>query len=182
MPDELQWLKTLLPTISELSIFGGSITFSIIPSISDTSLPNGDMSAQNVRFLLALAWLFFLLSLGFSTVGLAVIEFQATALHVGFGGDINGNVRDVKNARWYDTIYWIFCRFYYSLLVQILILLAFLSLAMVVVAYVEPVGWIALAVTALALVLAVGVWFLHVCVWGRRGKAAATDTSTNSAT
>ncbi|KAF3054024.1 hypothetical protein E8E11_008790 [Didymella keratinophila] len=96
-PPGLKWLKTLLPMISTLSIFGGSITFSVIPSINDEP-PNQHMSARDVRLYLSLAWIFFLFALGMSTIGQAVIEFQDKALHVAMGGNVDGDADLIKRA------------------------------------------------------------------------------------
>lgn len=164
-PPGLKWLKTLLPMISTLSIFGGSITFSVIPSINDEP-PNQHMSARDVRLYLSLAWIFFLFALGMSTIGQAVIEFQDKALHVAMGGNVDGDADLIKRGKFYKQVCWMFCGFPFSLVIQVLVLVAFSFLALVVAAYTETVGWVAMGFTASALVLAAVVWFLEVFCGG----------------
>jgi hypothetical protein len=153
----LIWLEKLQPSIIALSTFGGSITFSIIPSISDNP-PNQRFSAQNVRTSLAVVWLFFVLALGVAAAGEAILAFQRPVVNSGFLGE-----EPPAGNRWASLVILWFCKFPLSLLLQVLVLLAFLFSALVVVAYVGPVGWVAVACTAVFIVIAVVIWVVHDC-------------------
>jgi hypothetical protein len=163
VPPGLLWLEDFVPLIITLSTFGGSITFSIIPSIGDTQPPNQSLSAQDVRAYLALAWLFFTLALGFSAAAQPLLKFQRPAIYAGFGETTAGDPQNPSQDRWYNWVRWIFCSPFLSLILQTMILLAFFFVALVVVAYVEVVGWVAVAFIGVAFVGAVYVWLVQVC-------------------
>src|SRR5690348_13775172 len=64
VPLGLTRLEGFLPIFITLCSFGGSITFTVIPTIDDgTPIPHR-FSATEVRTFLSLAWLFFVLALG----------------------------------------------------------------------------------------------------------------------
>lgn len=154
----LVWIEKLLPSIIVLSTFGGSITFSVIPSIDDAQPPNQDFTPQNVRTSLALAWLFFFLALATASAGKAILAFQRPSINAGFA-----RKPPQEDNRWTGLVTWMFCRFPLSVFLQVLVLLAFLFSALVVVAYVEVVGWIAVAFTVFFIALAIAVWIMHDC-------------------
>jgi hypothetical protein len=67
-----RWLKILFRPIQALSIFGGSITFTLI--ISSNAPPTKRFTDQTVRDLLSMAWLFFTLALAISTAAELIIQ------------------------------------------------------------------------------------------------------------
>ncbi|TID25886.1 hypothetical protein E2P81_ATG03675 [Venturia nashicola] len=60
-PPALTWIESLFPAVIALASFGGSITFSVIPTQLESS-HNKRISNQEIRNFLALAWLFFALA------------------------------------------------------------------------------------------------------------------------
>jgi len=165
-PDGLSWIENLLPSVLALAILGGSITFSIIPSVDDKNPPNQRWSPQDVRTYLSLAWLFFTLALGVSTVAQVVLAFHRPAIRLGFWNPENdgpepNNASQIRNEYWYKAVKTMFCCFPLSLALQLLVLLAFFFLALVIVAYAEAVGWVAVALTGISIFGAVTVWLIQ---------------------
>ncbi|KAF5230104.1 hypothetical protein FANTH_13986 [Fusarium anthophilum] len=65
-PPILTWLDILLPIIQALTIFGGSITFTLI--IGANARPTRRFTDQMVRDLLSVAWLLSALALAMATI------------------------------------------------------------------------------------------------------------------
>ncbi|OAL54617.1 hypothetical protein IQ07DRAFT_583869 [Pyrenochaeta sp. DS3sAY3a] len=165
-PVGLSWLDNLLPSIVALSVFGGSITFSIIPSIDDEKKPaNQTVSSHQVRKYLSLAWLFFTLALVLSTAAQYVLAFNRPVVRVGFWRIEDGDcpVLSEQEKKWCTPVNFMFCFVPMSLILQILVQLAFFFLALVVVAYVEVVGWVAVGFIGVSIGGTILVWIIQVC-------------------
>lgn len=160
-PPGLTWIEGFLPSVIVLSSFGGSITFTVIPSQNQS--PDSRFNPQNVRNYLALAWLFFVLALATASTAQMVLTFHRPTVKAGFE---NGSYREWKKGvtgpnRWDPAVVRMFCWFPLSLLLQMLVLLAFLFLSFVVFAYAPAVGSVALGFTGLSTIGAVLIWVLH---------------------
>jgi hypothetical protein len=160
-PPGLTWLEGFLPSVIVLSSFGGSITFTVIPSQNQS--PDSRFNPQNVRNYLALAWLFFVLALGAASTAQMVLTFHRPTVKAGFEKrPYRKWKKDVKDpGRWDFAVVRMFCWFPLSLLLQMLVLLAFLFLSFVVFAYAPAVGSVALGFTGLSTIGVVVLWALH---------------------
>jgi hypothetical protein len=121
------------------------------------------MSSQNVRTYLSLAWVFFTIALGSSTIAQAVLALKRPTVRHIFWSSADGPcpTLSTQEEEWYNLI-WIMFHLI-SLFLQILVLLAFFFLALVVVAYVELVGWAAVGFTVLIIIGTIVVWIIHTC-------------------
>jgi hypothetical protein len=150
-PKALLWIESLFPATIALATFGGSITFSVIPTQLETS-HNSRIDIEEVRNFLALAWLFFALALATASAGQLILAFHRDAVKVRFEKGTAGSACLQKLAVGF------LCWFPVSLLLQVLILLAFLFLALVISAYAPAVGWVAVGFTSLAIPVAMLFW------------------------
>jgi hypothetical protein len=127
-----------LSFIIGISIFGASI-FTVI--ISEIANP-GDLSEaprftrETVRTFLGISWLLFVLALGVVALSMSLLAYQQEHKNTG----INGPWR----YRWERL------GLLASALIQLLVIAAFLFLSLVLVAYTEVVGWVAVAFTSIA--------------------------------
>lgn len=127
-----------LSFVLSLSIFGAS-TFAII--VSEIANPNElslnpRFTRETVRTLLGIAWLFFVLALGIVAASMSLLAYQREHSIVGFEG--------LWRQRWERL------GLVASSLIQVLVITAFLFLSLVLVAYTEAVGWVAVALTSTA--------------------------------
>jgi hypothetical protein len=96
-PPVTVWLNILFRPIQALSIFGGSITFTLI--VSSNAPPTKRFTDQTVRDLLSMAWLFFALALAISKIAELINQafnekmqkFMAAFLPLCLGGCIFGS-------------------------------------------------------------------------------------------
>ncbi|QDS73239.1 hypothetical protein FKW77_004013 [Venturia effusa] len=153
-PAELIWIESFFPAVIVLASFGGSITFSVIPSQLENS-HNTRIGNQEVRNFLALAWLFFALALGTASTGQLVLTFHRENIEKRFQG------QGISTERWARQAVWLICSFPISLVLQLLVLAAFLFLALVIAAYSPAVGWTAVGFASAGIVGAVPVWFFQ---------------------
>jgi hypothetical protein len=156
-PEELLWIESLFPATLALASFGGSITFSVIPSQLEPS-HNSRIGEQKVRNFLALAWLFFALALATASAGQLVLSFHRDVVKDSFDKKSTGTLKRMQK-----LAVWFLCWFPVSLLLQVLILLAFLFLSLVIAAYAPAVGWVAVGFTSFAVPVAVFLWCLQNC-------------------
>ena len=153
-PAEVQWLDSFLPSIIAVATFGGSITFSLVPA--EPRAPS-TFDKGKVTTFLALAWLFFLLALGYAISLALVLGFQRKV--------ITDTLKGVGNPSGFSekwAVIWVVVM-PVSLFLQIFILLAFFFLALVVLAYSKTVGIIAAVITGFFALAALVVWVVHNC-------------------
>jgi hypothetical protein len=155
-PKALLWIESLFPAVIALASFGGSITFSVIPSSLENS-QNHRIDKQEVRNFLALAWLFFALALGIASTGQLALTFHRDIVKMEFNKERTLAITEHGQRLALFLLY----SFPISLLLQVLILLAFLFLALVIAAYAPAVGWTAVGFTSSATLLAIAVWFFQ---------------------
>jgi uncharacterized low-complexity protein len=167
-PPGFSWIESFLPAVIALSTFGGSITFSVIPSIASTDEPPYVFGVVAVRYFLSLAWLFFALALGISSAGQLVLTFHRDVVKEGFKAEkwsvwdrMYGDRPERDKKPWQRPAVCIFVRLPMSLVLQVLVLLAFLFLALVVVAYAKIVGWVAVAFTGIFMIGAFVMWYFQ---------------------
>ena len=146
-PAGLIWLDGFLPIFITICSFGGSITFTVIPTVANgTPIPHR-FDAAEVRTFLSLAWLFFVLALVFAMAGSLKVTYRRKSFE--------------KIAEKPHTT----AEFSQKLLVslfglylQIFTGLAFIFLSLVVVAYTPVVGWIAFAFASIFLLYSIVIW------------------------
>ncbi|KAH7232428.1 hypothetical protein B0J15DRAFT_367069, partial [Fusarium solani] len=140
------WYEFLRHTIT-VSIFGGSITLTVVvQQIQDPAELNQDsrFHHETVRILLTVAWLLFVSALALALVSSLLLPFDHEAVTGAFrGGTISTRV----------ILFHIL-----SFLLCAVLLGAFIVLSLCVVAYVEIVGWIGFAVTLVTAVIALFFW------------------------
>jgi Na+/proline symporter len=135
-PEIIKSFEGFLSFILTLSIFGAS-TFSII--VSEIANPNAispdpRFTRETVRTLLGIAWLLFVLALGIVAVSMSLLAFQREHPTTGV------------ESPWRQT--WERLGLVASALIQVSVIAAFLLLSLVLVAYTEAVGWVAVALTS----------------------------------
>jgi hypothetical protein len=150
IPVGLTWLEGFVPTFITLCTFGGSITFTVIPTIEDGKPIPHYFSSTEVRTFLSLAWLFFVFALGLAGGAAVVLTFRHEAIK-------NALREEDKAAPWALLTVSAF-----GLLLQIFTILAFLFLSLVVVAYTPVVGWIVFRFSCAFMVIAIVVWVADV--------------------
>jgi hypothetical protein len=121
-----------------LSIFGASTFAVIVSEIANPSdlAENPRFTRETVRTLLGIAWLLFILALGVVALAMSLLAFQREHTKASFDG------------LWSRT--WERLGLLASSLIQLLVIVAFLFLTLVLVAYTEAVGWAAVAFTSTA--------------------------------
>ena len=175
IPAAIKWLDALLPTIITVATFGGSITFSLIPSASQSATspsapsstapsstasfqpaPSSTFDAEAITRYLALAWLFFLIALGVACIASLVLAFQReNMINLIQDHEKAKQGKSEKKLSSWKTFLAYFINWVPSLVLQIAVLLAFFFLGLVVVAYSKAIGYIAVAMTATCIIIAV---------------------------
>ena len=158
-PAAITWLDKLLPAVIQLSIFGGSITFTVVVG----QYPSPLRFAQEIGTFLALAWLFFVLALGVASAAEMALTFNRDNVVK----RVKGEKLVLGGGYWKEIMVrltcWLIVRFPLSLALQTLVLLAFLFLSLAVAAYHLVVGWIAFALTATMIIVSSCAWIVQVC-------------------
>jgi hypothetical protein len=161
---ELKWLDNFLPAVGAVAAFGGSITFTLIPS--GLQEPKHTFTTDKVRLFLSLAWLFFFLALASAGMTSLVVAFQRNTIKDALErrkenkdllGGLEGRVH--FNERMSVRL---ICKWPISLVLQELVLAAFLVLGLAVAAYVPSVGWTAVALVAITMLGAFVIWLFQV--------------------
>ena len=153
-PVGLSWLEGFVPTFITLCSFGGSITFTVIPTIEDGKPIPHRFSSVEVRTFLLLAWLFFILALAFAGIAAVVLTFRREGIK---------NALEAENQAG-EKPWPLLTVSVFGLLLQIFTILAFLFLSLVVVAYTPIVGWIGFGFSLAIMVIAIVVWAVGVIV------------------
>lgn len=160
-PASLKWLDILLRPVIELSIFGGSITFSVAVG----QYGNPHRFADQIQTFLALGWFFFVLALGVATSAQMALSFQRQVVKKAFETgyrDWSGSTPDATQNQ--KLACYIFVVVGVSNVLLLLILLAFVFLSLCIVAYSLTVGWIAFTCIVLMMIGTIFVWIMqHFC-------------------
>src|SRR4051812_17833012 len=82
-PIAVEWLDVFLPTVVQIAIFGGSITFTVV--ISNNKTPSAYKFREGtVTTFLALAWLFFVLALALASIAQMALSANRALIVRGF--------------------------------------------------------------------------------------------------
>lgn len=147
IPGDIKWQLDLLPSVMKVSIFGGSITFSVLVAKHEGS--NGSFTDATITTFLSIAWLFFALALVIAWGGQLLLGFKLESFE-------NENEKGRK----------VFLRLM-SLALQLLVLISFLFLSLVVVCYSKPVGWLSVGFIILFIGIALLFWTIEACGYNR---------------
>ncbi|KAJ9412808.1 hypothetical protein QL093DRAFT_2518222 [Fusarium oxysporum] len=145
----LKWFEEFLLHIIKVSIFGGSITFTVIViPIQDPAQLHGNNIAfrkETVLKFLTTAWLLFCSGLSIASVTKLIVTFARGKINKAFNKEMGIS----KLAVLFHLL---------SLLLCAVLLGAFTFLSLGVVAYVGTVGWIACTVTLVTAVIGLCCW------------------------
>ena len=156
----LRWWDEFLRHTITISVFGGSITLTVIvQAIQDPAELNKDSRFHHdtVRIFLTVAWLLFVSALALALVSSLLLPFDHKAVSRAFGEGLPSMVGVLFHVL--------------SFLLCAVLLGAFIMLSLCVVAYVEVVGWIGFGVTSVTAIIALFCWLrrmLRIC----RGRKA----------
>lgn len=139
------YFENFFKTIVGIATLGASITFAKIVQSPVAPFVDYGFSVRAIQYLLATSWLLFVLALAFSSFFASALSLWRPQAVAAFG-TTTGKER-VK-------VLWVASAV--SALLFGLVIAAFLTLALVVVAYVGSVGWVAVAFTILFAVLGFG--------------------------
>ena len=128
------YFENFFRTVVAVATLGASLTFSKLVSSPIEPFHDYGYSGRQVQYLLASSWLLFVLALAFTSFIASALSLWRPQAVKAFGTSINEQRNKVL--WWASGV----TALLYGLLVA-----AFLTLALVVVAYVGPVGWIAFA-------------------------------------
>ena len=142
--DLLEWFQGLFTACGSIATLGAGFTFATLISGVEDPGPDSRFDKSQVRMLLALSWLLFILSLGYATFVSNLFTFYAPLIKPSY----DGNDRTTHSVLWLVVA-----------LQQLLLLAAVSVSALAVMAYVESVGWLAVGFTAL-FALAMGLMWL----------------------
>ncbi|RAK81454.1 uncharacterized protein BO72DRAFT_492282 [Aspergillus fijiensis CBS 313.89] len=138
----VQSFQSFLSFIVGISIFGASIFATIIGQLQDPRQlnPHAYFSMQTVRVFVAIAWLLFIAALGVAGFSSSVLILEQ---------ERNANLTGDWRRRWNKP------GLVVSLMLQILVIGAFLFLSLGLVAYTAAVGWTAVATSIAAAAVAI---------------------------
>lgn len=127
-----------------ISIFGASLFTVIVSEIANPSdiSENPRFTRETVRTFLSIGWLLFVLALGVVALSMSFLAYQREHPNTGIEG--------AWKSRWERL------GLLASSLIQLLVITAFLFLSLVLVAYTEAVGWVAVATTSISAAFALG--------------------------
>jgi hypothetical protein len=137
-PETIRSFEGFLSFILSLSIFGASTFAIIVSEIANPNAfsPNPRFTRETVRTLLGIAWLLFVLALGIVAVSMSLLAYQRE--------HSTPEVEGLWRQRWERL------GLVASSLIQVSVIAAFLFLSLVLVAYTQAVGWVAVALTSTA--------------------------------
>ncbi|TFB02529.1 hypothetical protein CCMA1212_005598 [Trichoderma ghanense] len=137
--------EAFLSFVLTVTIFGASIFTVIVSDIPDPAAvsPEPKFSKQTIRTFLAISWLLFAVALSLGAFSMSVYYAQREKAGQGFTEE------QIRKLRPLGVLA--------SSMLQILIIVAFLFLSLVLVAYAEVVGWVAVAFSAAAAFGSVGL-------------------------
>mgnify|MGYP004503243875 CR=1 FL=1 len=136
--ETIKSFEGFLSFVLSLSIFGASTFAIIVSEIANPSevSPNARFTRETVRSFLGIAWLLFIVALGIVAVSMSLLAYKREHPTAGFEG--------FWEQRW-DRLGLVA-----SSLIQVSVIAAFLFLSLVLVAYTEAVGWVAVALSSTA--------------------------------
>ena len=136
--ETIKSFEGFLSFVLSLSIFGASTFAIVVSEIANPSeiSPNARFTRETVRSFLGIAWLLFIVPLGIVAVSMSLLAYKREHPTAGLEG--------VWNQRWERL------GLVASSLIQVSIIVAFLVLSLVLVAYTEAVGWVAVALSSTA--------------------------------
>lgn len=169
----ITWWEKYLASVIAVSIFGGSITFSVVlQDIVDPARLNPEDSKaitptrydrESVRRFLATSVVLFFGELALCSLLVTVISFNRTRCIDGFGSWSKGNeARQIRFLRVPVNIQW--CLHICSLFINGLLVASFMYLSLTIVAYVEFVGWIGVGFTAAFGLVTIIIWVGTACI------------------
>ncbi|KAG7008098.1 phosphoserine aminotransferase [Physcia stellaris] len=136
-----------------IATFGASITFS---KITDAP-PSPRRLPSRIQYLIAISWLFFVLTLATTSFAASALSLYRPQAVSAFNGDLNGDgvIGKGEGERLRRRVLW------FATLVAgglfALLVVAFVALGLVVVAFVGAVGWVAVGFTVMFAVAGCGV-------------------------
>ncbi|KAL9136622.1 MAG: hypothetical protein Q9175_002182 [Cornicularia normoerica] len=143
------YFENFFRTVVGIATLGASITFSKIVQSPVPPFHKYGFSAEEIQYLLAASWLLFVLALAFTSFFASALSLWRPQAVAAFGTE---NGKDRRKVLWFATAV--------SALLFGLAIAAFLTLALVVVAYAGPVGWVVVAFTILFALMGYGsiIW------------------------
>jgi hypothetical protein len=142
--DILEWFHNLFTAYGSIATLGAGFTFATLMSGLEEPGSDSRFDKAQVRMLLALSWLLFLLSLGYATAASTLFTFYAPLIEASCD----------DNSRTTHSFLWVV-----AALQQLLLLAAVSVSALAVMAYVEFVGWLAVGFTVF-IALSMGLLWL----------------------
>lgn len=127
---EIKWISNFAPLVVTIAGFGGSITFTVFPALENP--PYSNLTAQEARTYLSLAWLLFMIAL-------------YVGCYASVSMDKDGTRRSGRSAY--------FCFALLSFVLQLSVVLPFFFLSHVVRGFSPPVGAVGLGCTGFVLLL-----------------------------
>lgn len=127
------YFENFFKTITGVSTFGASITFSKIVQSPVTPFHNFGFNERRIQYLISLSWLFFVLALAFTSFFASALTLWRPQAVKAFGTTTGS---DRVKVLWFATGV---SAFLFGLEV-----VAFIAISLVVAAYTGPVGWVAL--------------------------------------
>ena len=143
------YFDNFFKTIVGVSTLGASLTFNQIVKGSVEPFHHYGFSGHQAIYLLAISWLFFVISLAFTSFFASALSLWRPAAVKAFGTE---NTAQRVKVLWFATGV--------STLLLGLVIVAFITLSLVVVAFAGPVGWIALTFVVIFATLSFGtiIW------------------------
>jgi len=143
------YFETFFKGFGSIATLGASLTFSKIVQSPVPPFHDYGFSSQGIQYLLATSWLLFVITLAFTSLIASALSLWRPQAVLAFGTKDSETRRQVL---WFASGT--------SALLLGLTVAAFLTLALVVVAYVGPVGWVAVVFTVLLGMLGFGaiIW------------------------
>ncbi|EXL65641.1 hypothetical protein FOPG_18140 [Fusarium oxysporum f. sp. conglutinans race 2 54008] len=133
--------EVFLSFVVTVTIFGAAIFTVVISEIVDPSTisSNAKFDKQTVRTFLAISWLLFVVALGLAAFSMSTFYAEREKAGGGFSEE------QIRKWRPWGILA--------SFMLQIMIIVAFLFLSLVLVAYTEGVGWVAVALSGVAVIV-----------------------------
>lgn len=143
------YFENFFRTVVGIATLGSSITFSKIVQSPVAPFHQYGFSSKEAQYLLATSWLLFVLTLAFTSFFASALSLWRPQAVAAFGTTTG---KDRRKVLWFASAV--------SALLFGLLIAAFLTLELVVVAYAGPVGWVAVAFTIIFALLGFGtiVW------------------------
>ena len=143
------YFENFFRTIVGISTLGASITFSKIVQAPVTPFHDFGFSTNEIQYLVATSWLFFILSLAFTSFFASALSLWRPQAVKAFG---TSNTAERRKVLWFATAV--------SALLFGLAVISFVTISLVVVAYTGAVGWVAVVFTVIFALLGFGtiIW------------------------